>query len=224
MCYLKNSLYILKWSKALLAWGILHHKLDLISFSVWYFSLSLFPPSSRIERDPKSMSTCPWDCCLGSRPPTVGPCLQTKVLLHLDPCVHNYRQETRLRAALWASQGWYWHRDVLFLLPNCPHLSPVIRFVHLRDLTAVCEVWLIALPGPVRSVTLDTSHIVSSCPASVPQTGSLLLFPTPTWINSPPQLWIMPTGPFPLSPYSQIQFVIYQHAVLTKEAYLSLSH
>lgn len=200
MCYLKNSLYILKWSKALLAWGILHHKLDLISFSVWHFSLSLFPPSSRIERDPTSMSTCPWDRCLGPRPPTVGPCLQTKCsftwVLVCTTTVRRLNSELPcgpLRVGtgteMYSSSCPTAHTcHQLFALFVCGTSLLFVRFGSLpfHDLLEV---------SPLTHLTF-----VSSCPASVPQTGALFLFPTPTWINSPPQLWIMPTGPFPLSP------------------------
>lgn len=41
---------------------------------------------------------------------------------------------------------------------------PTICFVHLLASTAVCEVWFIALPAPVRSITLATSHICFQLP------------------------------------------------------------
>lgn len=219
MYYLKNSLYTLKWSKALLAWSILHHKLDVISFCLVFFPFTisfLFQNRGR-HKEYVYLPLRPLHRLSTSH---CGALSADQVLLHLGPWVHNCHQETRIPAALWPSQGWYWHRAVLFL---CAHLSPVIHFVHLWDFTAVCEVWLIALSGPVRSVTLATSHMF---PAALPlcHRQVLYFFSTLTWINFPLQLWIMPTEPFPLSPYSKFQFMIYQHAIFTKEAYLSLSH
>lgn len=190
-------------------------------FFGWYFSLSLFPSCSRIERDIKSVSICPWGCCPGSHPPIVGPCLQTKCPFTWVPVCTTAARRLDSELPCGPLRGGTGTELYSSPVPTCHQL-----FALFVCGTSLLFVRFGSLPFQALLEVSPLPHLtsVSSCPASVPQTGALFLFPTPTQINSPLQLWIMPTGPFPLSPYSKFQFVIHQHAILTKEAYLSLSH
>lgn len=149
-------------------------------FFMWCFSPSIFPSSSRIEtREVCLVCTChPVRPLLGlPHSHCWDPCFPSG-LLHFGPCLHTATRH--LWAPLWPSPGWCGRQNCS--LPLGHH--PIICFVHLLASTAVCEVWVIVLPAPVRSITLATSHICFL--ALVPQPDALFLLPTPTLINSMP--------------------------------------
>lgn len=69
-------------------------------------------------------------------------------------------------------------RVVLFLwVSTVSH--PVVCLAPPLDLAAMRDVWLAALPAPVRSVTLACRTPVSRCPAWVPRPDALFLWPAP---------------------------------------------
>lgn len=182
-----------------------------VFFPIWYFSLPLFPPSSRIQRDPNSVSdglllvlvAIGWALSL----PLLGPWLQPKCPFTLIPAC---RAAPVTLSGVVPATG--------LSLPLGQHGHPVMGSVHLLVFTAACGVWTTSLPAAVGGLPL--THL---SPAAQ------------SWLHSQ-MFWSVPISQthadyfhskalaktcsaiFP-KPLLQVSFHEIPYAILTKRAY-----
>lgn len=171
---------IIMWTDMVQVFASLGYLILLVGpgfFPIWYFSLPLFPSSSRIQRDPNSVSdglllvlvAIGWALSL----PLLGPWLQPKCPYTLIPAC---------RAAPVTLSGVVPATGLSLPLGQCGH--PVTGAVHLLVFGAACGVWTTALPAAVGGLPLPLHAFVSSCSVLAPQPDVLVCsyFPNPCWL------------------------------------------